>query len=487
MSSTTDQGNERGQIIVLFAGGLVAIILIAALVFDVGHDLLERRHQQNVADSAALAGARFLTTAGCKAGNSIGACPEAVQAARDLATRNGYTDGLNGAEVRINIPPNGESKFAGVKGHIQVVIDTDRDAFFTGIIGWVTHRVATLAVAGNIDQYSIPFALLSLNDSACNAGQIQGNGTIYIDADIMVNSTCSSSGALVFGGNGVTVDVPNCLVNGTWQINGSPIVNCSIQERVTPQYFPAIPGPQPQPLAAPPIITGPGSNTPPKGCPGSSSPATQTNPAACRLEFNQPKTVRIFPGMYPGGLQLRETSDDLTVYVEPGIYYIGGGGLEISGGLVLTTVEQTGDTCPTSTTCGVLIYNTDDPSYMSQCQAGTAPGAACIKAIDFQNTTGGRVYIRGYQLSTVFRNLVIFQDPDASAQPAMSVEGNSSMTIIGTIYLPEADFSYNGNGTGEVLNAQVISDEFDITGNGSLAILYKEGDTYRFRGIGLVQ
>ena len=36
LSSTTDRSDERGQILVLFAGGLVALFIIAALAFDVG-------------------------------------------------------------------------------------------------------------------------------------------------------------------------------------------------------------------------------------------------------------------------------------------------------------------------------------------------------------------------------------------------------------------------------------------------------------------
>ena len=58
MSSTTSRPQERGQVLVLFAGGLVALLIVAALAFDVGMMLVERRDEQNAADAAALAGAR---------------------------------------------------------------------------------------------------------------------------------------------------------------------------------------------------------------------------------------------------------------------------------------------------------------------------------------------------------------------------------------------------------------------------------------------
>ena len=48
MLSTTDRRPaERGQILVIFAGGFLLICLIAALVFDVGQNLLDRRAEQN--------------------------------------------------------------------------------------------------------------------------------------------------------------------------------------------------------------------------------------------------------------------------------------------------------------------------------------------------------------------------------------------------------------------------------------------------------
>lgn len=52
---------ERGQVLVLFAFVLVALLLISALAVDYGGWLLARRTYQNVADEAALAGAYQLT------------------------------------------------------------------------------------------------------------------------------------------------------------------------------------------------------------------------------------------------------------------------------------------------------------------------------------------------------------------------------------------------------------------------------------------
>ena len=55
---TTRRAN--GQIIVLFALALTAIVLFVGLVIDGGNALAKRRDSQNASDFAALAGARII-------------------------------------------------------------------------------------------------------------------------------------------------------------------------------------------------------------------------------------------------------------------------------------------------------------------------------------------------------------------------------------------------------------------------------------------
>jgi hypothetical protein len=474
------------------AGGMVTILLIAALVYDVGQNLLDRRTQQDGADAAALAGARFMALPACKLGNDEASCPEAVAAAIDVAARNGYTNGVAGRTVTVNIPPTTESQFPGFPGHIQVVLGSTRGSFFAGVIGAATQNVSTLAVASNIEDFSLPFALLALNETNCNAGHITGNGIININADIQVNSSCASSGALTVGGAGATVNAASatCSASGTIQVNSGSL-NCATQSQyVDPQFFPVIGAPAVQPTPGNVEITGTGSNTVPNGCPGSVNPSTQTSPTGCKLQYNQDKEIRLKPGTYWGGLELREqgSGTNVRVYMEPGIYYFAGGGFNVVGDIVVRSVEVGGTTFDTtSTTMGVMIYNTDDPEFRDECLAGTATGNECIGAINFQTGSASDVDLRATQIDEAFKNLLIFQDPNATSQPAISAEGHSSQTLVGTVYVPEALFKYSGNGSGEVLNTQIVCDEFDVKGGGSLNINYDPGSVYQFNGMGLVQ
>jgi hypothetical protein len=223
------------------------------------------------------------------------------------------------------------------------------------------------------------------------------------------------------------------------------------------------------------VVTGAhlGSNTAPNGCPGSSSPSTAGSPTGCDVNFNRDKVVWIYPGVYYGGLKIRQTSSLLTVYMAPGIYYMAGGGFEITGQPTVRTVDAATLLTPFPTTYGggVLVYNTQTPS-------------SAIKPINFGNTQN--VALKGYTLAP-YANMLLWQDRNASSQPAMAIEGSSTMTLSGTIYLPRADFIFTGNGGTEILYSEVICDEFEMGGNGNVTITYDPNTAIKINGIGLVQ
>ena len=53
----------------------------------------------------------------------------------------------------------------------------------------------------------------------------------------------------------------------------------------------------------------------------------------------------LYPGLYPGGL---EVSNGATAYLMPGIYWIGGGGVDIGGGGSIVSIGAATDAKPTS-------------------------------------------------------------------------------------------------------------------------------------------
>ena len=251
MSSTTSRPNDRGQVLVLFAGGLVALLLVAALAFDVGSMLVQRRDEQNAADAAALAGARYVLT------DTV----QAETAARTIAQLNGYEDSDPNEVVSVHIPAI-HGRYAGLPGFIEVEVGATRPSIFGNVIGRATWPTGAMAVATNSQDLTFPFSMLALNPTACKAIAVSGQG--YIDAYENIPSNSNGSGCGTgdptgfsrTGGATIEVHAPDatCRVVGEFQDQGSgPPINCTIAESsfALPDPLRNLPGPAMPALAAP--------------------------------------------------------------------------------------------------------------------------------------------------------------------------------------------------------------------------------------------
>jgi hypothetical protein len=491
LSSTTDLRHpERGQILVLFAGGFITICLIAALVFDVGQNLLDRRAEQNAADASALAGARYVlgATYGFHGGCSAGSTLPAVRAACDVAAANGYVDGRDDRTVRVDLPPVAPSTKAGLPGHIEVTIGSTRPSLFMGIIGIVQQRTGAMGVATNASDIALPYSLLALNPSGCGANKITGSpGTIVqTNGTVHVDSSCTTSpGALQLSGNGV-LTAPECDVVGTIVAANNAHNNCAsaptgvlvFGDPLRNLPAPSEPG---APLAVQPLGATPGPI--PASCPGGSSPATDAAPATCSFSNGAMagKTYRIFPGSYPGGI----ATSKATLLMSPGIYWIGGSGIQIQTNGALIS-KALGDDVGSSPSGGVLIYNTSDPVPASGCT-----GAGCYGPITINGGGGGTPTLALLPIETgLYRNMVIFVDRAAAAATGYDLDlngENSVLSVTGTIYAPSASFRFNGSES-DVLSAQVICYDFVVNGSGAaFTINYDENLLFHVKGVGLVE
>ena len=132
---------ERGQMLVLFALSLVAIIGMVGLVLDSGGAFAQRRAQQNAADVAALAAANDLIA---NQGDA-----DWVATAANIATQNGYTNTVNGAVVDIscvNCPD--QTLNPAVDGvQVTVSISAPHRNNFASIFGMNTWDVSTTATS----------------------------------------------------------------------------------------------------------------------------------------------------------------------------------------------------------------------------------------------------------------------------------------------------------------------------------------------------
>ena len=127
---TSRRERERGQIIVIFALALVAIIAMVGLVLDGGSAFAMRRDEQSAADLAALAAANdYMLNSDASAGD---------RSRPDRRRSNGYTHGTggvvvnvtittsNGAEAQVDISAPHHNNFASIVGHADLAGRHDR-------------------------------------------------------------------------------------------------------------------------------------------------------------------------------------------------------------------------------------------------------------------------------------------------------------------------------------------------------------------------
>jgi hypothetical protein len=459
-------------VLAIFALSLTVVLGAGALAFDGGMMILERRDEQNAADAAAMAGARY-----------VGNDPDKARSvATSVAADNGFTSGNGSQVVNVNVPP-ATGQFATWPNAIQVEIGNTRPSILGAIMGFLNWPVSASSTAAFIHGVGGPFSILTLETTECKALMVGGTGGIVANGNIQVNSDCPDAALQRQAGGtiSVTADGAACNVNGGIKDDGGdsslPLLDC-LQVTGAPVI--------PDPLAALPDVTMPpfpqaasqeGGNKKnvPNGCPGSTNPATLDAPAMCRFPSNYKDTTwRLHPGVYPGGLTVLGGN----IYLEPGIYWIGGGGLSLGGnGNFIKSV----DAGSTTGEGGVLFYNT--------AISGSDIGA--------MNLNGSDSNLQLYPLmepksawESTWNGLIVYQDRDYNiGGDDLTINGSSSlgMNVRGTIYLPDGDVKVNG-AEGDLVMDQIISQTYYASGNsGDILALRDEDYIYQFTAAGLVE
>jgi hypothetical protein len=489
LSSTTDRRPERGQILVLFAGGIATLLIVAALAFDVGMMLVERRDQQNAADAAALAGARHSLESGSYSGlcENAPSGNDAAEAACDLARVNGFDSSLGDENVRVHIPPL-HGQYRGMPGFVEVQIEATRPSIFGGIIGRAMWPVGAYAVAANQPNLTFPFSMLALSPSGCKAMLFSGAGVVEAYGNIHSNSTgseCTGDPVSLSRTGGATVNIyaddATCRAAGLIQDQGSGSMTCSRAENsfVLPDPLRRLAAPA-KPALAPAVVPVGHARAAPDWCPGATGSRAprenQTQP--CDIGGNggsyRGLSWILSPGLYPAGLRF---TNEVTAYLLPGIYWIGGGGFQTAGSASVITVSGAGVVPTTTASGGVMIYNSKLPGSAGGAVSLGGTGATLrLKPLDVGETDPDRIY----------NDIVIFQDRTVTA--GVTLNGSASVAEVeGLIYVPAGLVTLNGNG-GTLLVDQIIADSYKVNGdNGTLKVLRRTGVDAVISGAGLVE
>lgn len=221
--------NERGQALIIIALAAIGVFGIAGLAIDGSIKFSDRRHAQNAADAAALAGAL-----GKGAGDDVLTWKFK---ARDIAADNGY-DGFVSDTVSVySCDETGAScgAYAGSSEYVQVIITSDVNTYFARILGIEETHNTVQAVA--LSQKGGPFydgnLIVALNPNPCTGSNgnivLGGNGTINLTGGgLFINSGGSGCGIEQSGCPTITVTDGSVSSTGTANVNlGSSSASCT--------------------------------------------------------------------------------------------------------------------------------------------------------------------------------------------------------------------------------------------------------------------
>ncbi len=238
---------NRGQVLIIVAFSMVTLIVIAALVVDLGLSWMLRRQEQNAADPGAVAAARYINEDG-----SLD-MTMARDAACFYARKNGiFPDGNtdcdpagqnpHDAVLAVNYPPDAAAgQFAGSPYYVQVVIGSTHPSFFGRIFGQAEASVVTSAVAANVKGYGNSNSLVALDPTTCSSGVVSGGAQVsivptidpstglpYVGGYVQINSSCGNptyvdgtcgvgegSSGITMNGAGSSLTAPKVFVHGT--------------------------------------------------------------------------------------------------------------------------------------------------------------------------------------------------------------------------------------------------------------------------------
>jgi len=297
---TLVRGSGRGQVIVLVAVSLVAMMGMIGVVTDFAFMQHQKNMMQTAADSAAMAGSQEL---------SYG---DMAAAGKADAAKNGYTDGASSVTVTINNPPSTGPNAAN-SAYVEAIVSKPEPTYFMRALGVGTLTVSARAVAY---EGSGPNCIYVLNPSAPAAFSANGNVDVNSGCGLLVDSS-SLTGLSVVGT--VTITAPTIGVVGNYTATGGAILT------PTPKIG-VIPASDPLANVQAPTV-------------GS---CAQTNFKLTGTSGSVSSPYQLYAGTYCGGISV---NGNAWLHFNAGTYVLAGGGMSISSNTIITG-------------SGVTFYNT---------------------------------------------------------------------------------------------------------------------------------
>lgn len=209
---------NKAQSMVILALAFVGMLGFTGVAIDGGMLYSERRHAQNAADAASLAGALAILQGGS---------PVSTAAARAYA--NDYDNNGTTNWVTVSYPP-ASGPYTGSMWHVQVIIRSRVDSVFAHFVFGGPLESTVEAVGRAKPPTVAPFAngraIVGLAEGGCAVVWSHGSSTTTLDGGgIHVNSNHPDCAFKASGSNILNVLNANIEVVGGWEISGTASVS----------------------------------------------------------------------------------------------------------------------------------------------------------------------------------------------------------------------------------------------------------------------
>ncbi|MFL6755237.1 MAG: pilus assembly protein TadG-related protein [Sphingomicrobium sp.] len=402
--------DRRGNALVIAGAALPLVIGSAGFATDTIQWALWTRQMQRAADSSALAGVY-----GKLAGQTVtsGTCASSTPVSRNqtisnLTTRLGMTPTCS-----VQSPPTSGAWTAPKFNAVKVTISASRALPFSGLFMTSAPTITTSATAAMVS--SGQYCVRALKKFVGTGLIFQGNPTVNLKCGMHTNAQ---------GGSAIDP-------NGTPSITASPMAAAgqiaSQTGFATGTVFQPFSPQQDDPFAT--QVSG--NPVVPSGCNQSVLQGSQNSVTVTGSSSSSPTTV-----CYK---DLKLTSGQSATFTDA-IVLVNAGAMQINGGATLNC-----------TRCTFVMTSSD----------GTNAGTISIN--------GGATVVMTPPTQGTYKDIVIYKDRRTpECNNCNAINGNSSSSITGAIYIPNQEVQFSGNGGMTSNCLQIVGATVTFTGNSSI-------------------
>ena len=397
-------GDQAGASFVIAALSFPVLLGMAGLGLDAVTWYQDKRHNQTLADNAAVAGTIALSR------DATITQGELETIVRTSTAGNGFVNGTHGTVI-VNSPPTAGPN-AGTPGFVEVFVRKQGALYFSSMIVDAPITIETRAVGG-VSTFG-EHCVVALDETADGAITVIGTADVISDCGLASNS--SSDQAI--------------LVTGKAYLDAEPLqAYGDIDKQGAADWVSKFP---PQPLSE--RVDDPYADV-----------LTELQAGTPCVDSHSSPSSPLPPGRYCGGININGNID-----FQPGLFILDGGGLKITGG---GDIRGPGVTFVLTASDASELGNFDvSGGGLLELRSPTAEEA---------DNTGG------YAGMLVIQDPYV-PNLDTANLSANMLTGGSNMHLNGALYFPDMETKFAGGNGGGADCTLIVSKKVTFTGSSNL-------------------